>query len=154
VTLGTMNSALNFEGMIKAILGNLVALCGIPEECLVTANAQDSADTIRARFYNQCHLLPNTFYGYGVIRAYDAEAKILHVVTPADIVVLKENVNCIIVAGTIGLPTEFYTAGSGTNYETPYVLNLQGTQSRLNVAGKKYFAPKKVTHSVLKGSLL
>ncbi len=146
--IGCMSSNLDWEGILRTLIGNLVALCLFPRD--VTQKDQPKT------FISSCTSLDivNNFIGYGICRGYDKTTEELLIVTPLSTIQLNQ-VNIIISAGEVGLPLPLGGGGKKNSQQSSSSLYVSGQQQGLNAGGKKYFVPgKKSTHNVLKNSLL
>ncbi|CAL8101043.1 unnamed protein product [Orchesella dallaii] len=149
VAVGTMNSSLTYDEILSSINGTLVAFCEISESLL------QSVDGLERKFITNAGSFTNNCLGYGIVRAIDKQSDTLYVITSLQESDILLKVNVVLAAGNVGLPVHFYVSPSGAQTkELPYVMNRTGENSTLHAAAKKFFVPKRVTHTVLKNCLL
>ena len=141
-----MHSDLSYDEILLAMNGNLVALCEV--------NASDISDS--PKMLVKAERFPNKFFGYGIVRAINRVNKLLYIITPVPEELLLDQVNCIITAGSIGLPLELYLHGLNQKEDgqLPYVEHKSQASSKLNEAAKRQFIPNRVAHSALKTCLM
>lgn len=151
VAIGTIDSDLSYNGILTTMNGNLVALCEMPDANFETVEGTQRKFIAKAKKYT------NNCLGYGIVRAVDRQGGTLYVVTPVNETDILLKVNVILAGGTVGLPVHFYANPAGANnssVEVPYLMNRSEGTSTLHSAAKKFFVPKRVTHSVLKNCVL
>jgi len=128
--------------------GNLVALCSVNPNLVRKENSEER------RYFLNRNRDPLECFGYGLIRSIDFKENIVYIVTPLDLELHKESMNCLIVAGSVGVPNQFYTNGLEDLSNAPYVMDSREFSSKLNISARKSFTPKKITHRVVKNTLL
>ncbi|ODN05731.1 Polynucleotide 5'-hydroxyl-kinase NOL9 [Orchesella cincta] len=152
VAIGTMNSNLRYDEILSSMNGTLVAFCQIAESLLESVDGADKKYIAKAGNYT------NNCLGYGIVRAIDKQSDTLYVITSLQETDILLKVNVLLAAGNVGLPVHFYISpGAGSSKQTqelPYVMDRNKENSTLHAAAKKFFVPKRVTHTVLKNCLL
>jgi hypothetical protein len=157
-----MSSRLSYTDTLKAMAGNLVALCACPAENIIVTGSKK----LEIRSRNRTGLgIPNICYGYGIVRAIDLDKSTIFILTPLDPAFLEAKVNSLICGGSIGMPVQFYlgsadmdldesAASSGRRREVPYVMTTTKTSSKLHKRAKRQFVPNRVAHTVLKNCIM
>lgn len=158
---------LNWDGVLRTLIGNLVALCQLSEEDLLRARkvpncsqpyqmeaeeeTQIGVHEPSKAFISSCSSLANIPYiGYALCRGYNKTTDELFLVTPLSTEQL-EKVNTIICAGQVGLPVPLLGDKAISSSSRPHSY-ISG--SKVNASGKKYFVPGKMSsHNPLKNSL-
>ena len=155
-----MNSNLSYLDTLKAMNGNLVALCSCPSQ-YITPNTDSSPEEFpvgknqKMIISNKTGLgVPNKCYGYGVVRAIDLENSVMFLLTSVPKVTVETSVNTVICGGSIGVPLKFYLnscqAHESEGTDIPFVITSNTkTTSKLHTASKRQFIPNRISHVVL-----
>lgn len=156
IAFGLANMNMAEHQVLDALKGNLVALCKYPDEFLNQAVFEGANPEHSLRLIQFQNRLPDAvieWLGYGIVRAIDLEEKKIYVLTPLDPKVIRTSVNCVILAGSIGLPNSLLCDQEGTNDPSPYALN-DVHRNKLHESSRKQFIPKRAARSALSNSLL
>lgn len=166
---------LDWIGILKTLIGSLVALCNISDNPLKRAyqhqHSQNPMSSSRPvvddepvpgpssktslSYISSDYSFPNKFVGYGICRSYDKDNLELHIITPLSEEQLRE-VNAIICAAPVGLPAQLIVGKRRAPYQVrpPYIA-ARGKGAKITATGKKHHVHgKRAAYLAIKNNLL
>jgi len=151
VAFGCKSSNFSLPQVLDILNGNLVALCGYPEDARsrILVKTEDDFQLMRFEKGGVAEI-PIQFFGYGIARGIDVKEKKIFILTPVSLEVLANSVNCVLGAGTIGMPASFY----GSHGPTSSTSTRSVPGNRLHSSSKRQFVPNRASRSVLTNCLL